>query len=170
MHGVISMNQTFSCCTCCVALLVCLAERLPAEEPVTLDNLVAPEPNLPDEPTAARFDKAKAVHFLDSASLNWQKERKCFTCHTNYLYLYARPAASGSSIAHTQVREFAEELVQQRWPTVGPRWDAEVVATAAALAFNDSKTTGELHPATREALDRMWDIQRPDGGWTLAEL
>jgi squalene-hopene/tetraprenyl-beta-curcumene cyclase len=63
------------------------------------------------------------------------------------------------------VRAFAEELVAKRWPTEGPRWDAEVVATAAALAFNDAATTGKLHPLTRTALDRMWTVQKEHGGW-----
>ena len=46
-----------------------------------------------------------------------------------------------------------------------PRWDTEVVATAAALAINDAATTGTLHPLTRRALDRMWTLQKPDGDW-----
>jgi squalene-hopene/tetraprenyl-beta-curcumene cyclase len=40
-----------------------------------------------------------------------------------------------------------------------------VVATAVTLAFNDAQTTGRLHPLTRQALDRMWTLQKPDGGW-----
>jgi squalene-hopene/tetraprenyl-beta-curcumene cyclase len=59
----------------------------------------------------------------------------------------------------------AEELVSQRWPESGPRWDAEVVAATAALAFNDAATTGQLHPVTRTALDRMWTVQKDHGGW-----
>ena len=46
-----------------------------------------------------------------------------------------------------------------------PIREGEIVATAAALAFNDAASTGKLHPLTRAALDRMWTIQRPDGGW-----
>src|SRR5262249_11964769 len=41
----------------------------------------------------------------------------------------------------------------------------EVVATAATLAFHDAQSTGKLHPRTRQALDRMWELQRPDGAW-----
>jgi squalene-hopene/tetraprenyl-beta-curcumene cyclase len=63
------------------------------------------------------------------------------------------------------VRKFAEELVEVRWKDPGPRWDAEVVATAAALAFNDRLTTGKLHATTRAALDRIWQVQREDGGF-----
>lgn len=137
-----------------------------ADDAVTLENVRDPGPNRLDEPLAKKFSLDGAVRFLDSASLTWQKERKCFTCHTNYAYLYARPLVSSEAAAHAEVRRSAEELVAQRWPEKGPRWDAEVVATAAALAFNDAATTQKLHPLTRTALDRMWTIQREDGGWS----
>jgi squalene-hopene/tetraprenyl-beta-curcumene cyclase len=148
-----------------IALLFGLASWAWADEPVTLDNVADPGPNRADEPLATEFSLDKATRFLDSAALTWQKDRKCFTCHTNYAYLYARPALSEDAAAHRQVREFAEELVRDRWPEKGPRWDAEVVATAAALAFNDAATTGKLHPLTRTALDRMWTVQQESGGW-----
>lgn len=134
-------------------------------EPVTLENVVAPAANQPDEPLAKGFSLARTTEFLDAASLQWQKQRKCMTCHTNFAYLYARPALGSDAPAHRSVRRFAEDLVSTRWPDKGPRWDAEVVATAAALAFNDAATTGKLHSATRTALDRMWTLQREDGGW-----
>jgi len=38
-----------------------------------------------------------------------------------------------NSDAEKQVRAFAEELVNSRWKEKGPRWDAEIIATAAAL-------------------------------------
>jgi len=155
---------------CCAALAACLFQigltaTGRAAEPVTLDNVVDPGPNSADEPLAAEFSLDRAVHFLDSAALTWQKEQKCFTCHTNFAYLYARPAASSGAAAHRQVREYAETLVRERWPAEGPRWDAEIIATAAALSFNDLATTGKLHPLTRTALDRMWTVQQKDGGW-----
>ena len=139
-------------------------------EAVTLENVTNPGPNKLDEPVAKEFSLERAVHFLDSAALTWQKDRQCFTCHTNYAYLYARPAVSAAGPAHAEVRKFAEELVTTRWVDKGPLWDAEVVATAAALAFNDAATTGKLHVQTRQALDRMWTLQRDDGGWALATL
>ena len=145
-------------------VLLCTS-RIFGDAPVTLDNVEPPTPNRSDEPLASEFSLVRAAHFLDSASLNWQKERKCFTCHTNYAYLYARPSLPGDEVAHQTVREFAERLVDERWEDKGPRWDAEVVATAAALAFNDRARTGNLHPLTRRALDRMWTVQRDDGGW-----
>jgi squalene-hopene/tetraprenyl-beta-curcumene cyclase len=145
------------------ALLV--SSPLLAAEPVTLGAVQDPGPNRLDEPLAEQFSLQRAVTFLDSAALTWQKDRKCFTCHTNYAFLYARPLISKDVQAHAEVRRFAEELVDIRWKDPGPRWDAEVVATAAALAFNDRQTTDKLHATTRTALDRIWQVQREDGGF-----
>jgi squalene-hopene/tetraprenyl-beta-curcumene cyclase len=40
------------------------------------------------------------------------------------------------------------------------------VASAAALAYNDAHTTGKLSGVAHTALDRMWTVQRKDGGFT----
>lgn len=133
-------------------------------EPLTLENVKAPEPNSKDEPLAC-YSLERAARFLDVTALHWQKTRQCFSCHTNFAYLMARPHVSADVPAHSQVRAYAEELVNKRWPEKGPRWDAEVVCAAAFLAMNDAATTGKLHPTTRTALDRMWTVQREDGGW-----
>ncbi len=36
--------------------------------------------------------------------------------------------------------------------------------TALVLAYNDTLVSGRLHPVTRQALDKMWSVQRDDGG------
>ena len=147
-------------------LIVSLALRVAAADPpLTLDNVEAPSANTPDEKPAPEFSSVAAARFLDTASLDWTKRRKCFTCHTNYTYLMARPALSHRVPAHDQVRDALEQLVEQRWEEKGPRWDAEVVMSAAVLAWNDAATTGKLHSTTRKALDRMWTLQRKDGGF-----
>ena len=137
-------------------------------------SLTAFSPNRADEPIRDEFSKRKAIEFLDNASLQWKEKRKCFTCHTNLAYLYARPAiikhvehdeTLSHPPAHEQVRTHADELIRDRWPEKGPRWDTEVVAIAAALAYSDAKTNGTLAKFTRVALDRMWTLQREDGGW-----
>ena len=147
------------------AMWLVLGVVVSGAEPITLENVVAPAANKQDEAFAKAFSLERTTEFLDAASLQWQKQRKCMTCHTNYAFLYARPALGSDAPAHQSVRRFAEELVSKRWTDQGPRWDAEVVATAAALAFNDAATTGKLHSVTRTALDRMWTLQREDGGW-----
>src|SRR5262249_33212965 len=110
-----------------------------------------------------------AATFLDSVSLNWTRERKCGTCHTNYPYLVARPVLKEhTSPAMAEVRGFFETRVAH-WDdaekAAKPRWDAEVVSTAAALAMNDFATSGKLHPLSRQALDRVLKVQKPDGGF-----
>jgi squalene-hopene/tetraprenyl-beta-curcumene cyclase len=129
----------------------------------------APSPNSPAAPIAPTFSAEKAAGFLDAVALDWTRKRQCGTCHTNYAYLITRPALKGGpSPALAEIRTFFENRVAH-WDdaekAAKPRWDAEVVATASALALNDAMTTGTLHPRTRQALDRIWTLQKPDGSW-----
>ncbi len=142
---------------------VAAARTVFADEP-NLGKYVPPAENKKDEPLAKQFSFAKAVSFLDNAALDWQKKRDCFSCHTNYAFLYVRPMVDAKVQAHGEIRTALESLVTKRWPAKKPRWDAEVVATAAALAYNDSLTTKKLHPVTKTALDRIWTVQQKDGG------
>ena len=128
-----------------------------------------PSPNSATEPLAPVASMARAAAFLDEVSVNWTRQHQCGTCHTNYPYLAARPSLKSiESPAMAEVRRFFEGRVAH-WDDedegAGPRWDAEVVATAAALAINDAATTGRLHPLTRQALDRTWTLQKPAGGF-----
>jgi squalene-hopene/tetraprenyl-beta-curcumene cyclase len=144
-----------------VALLVSAA---PAQAPQPAKLQI----NSPDEPMAKVLSLEKSAAFLDNQSLAWTQGRKCGTCHTNYPYLLARPLLKGDMTAHIEVRKFFEDRIAN-WSSGkkedAPRWDTEVVATAATLAIQDSQT-GKLHPLTRQALDRMWTLQQPNGSWT----
>ena len=142
--------------------------------PVRGAELPPPAPNSPDEPLAPVLSLAGSAAFLDAVALDWTRKRQCGTCHTNYAYLVARPALKdrdkdGPSPAMAEIRTFFENRVAH-WDdpekAAKPRWDAEVVATAAALALNDAATTGRLHPRTRQALDRIWTLQKADGSWS----
>jgi squalene-hopene/tetraprenyl-beta-curcumene cyclase len=148
-----------------MALLLAAASVSAADDPVTLQNVKPVGPHKKSEATAS-FSMERATRYLDSASLSWQKDHNCFACHTNFAYLYARPLIDAKSPAHQTVRKALEDLVEIRWEKSKPRWDAEVVASAAALAFNDAATTGKLHATTKKALDRMWTVQKKDGGWS----
>jgi squalene-hopene/tetraprenyl-beta-curcumene cyclase len=123
-----------------------------------------------DEPRIERASMEQAARYLDAVALDWTRQRQCGTCHTNYAYMIARPVlgAVGDAGPMQEVRGFFERRAEH-WDDAeegaAPRWDAEVVATAVALAINDAATTGRLHPATRKALDRMWALQRDDGGF-----
>jgi squalene-hopene/tetraprenyl-beta-curcumene cyclase len=133
------------------------------------DEPVKPGPNSDTEPIAEKFSLERGARFLDTVSVNWTRNRKCGTCHTNYAHMMAGPTVEKPASAELlEVRAFFEGRAAG-WDkpdqSAKPIRDGEIVATAAALAFNDAASTGKLHPLTRAALDRMWTIQRPDGAW-----
>jgi squalene-hopene/tetraprenyl-beta-curcumene cyclase len=122
-------------------------------------------PNKPDEAKAEKMSIRRAADFLDGAAVAWTRKKNCGSCHTNYAYLIARPDLPGAgNSTETEVRKFFEKRAAN-WDTEKPRWDTEVVMTAAVLAFHDARTTGKLNPLSRQALDRMWTLQREDGAW-----
>ena len=126
-------------------------------------------PNSANEPMAGRFSIDRGARFLDEVSVNWTRQRKCGTCHTNYAHMMAGPMLKGmKSPELAEVRAFFEKRVagwDRPEKSAKPIAEGEVLATAAALALNDAASTGKLHPLSRVALDRMWSLQRPDGGW-----
>jgi squalene-hopene/tetraprenyl-beta-curcumene cyclase len=123
---------------------------------------------------AGSLSLARGAEYLDGAAMAWVSERGCASCHTNYPYLMARPMRGDArSPALLWMRKFFEDRVAG-WDRGGkgaglPEEEdeavTEVVATAATLAFDDARSTGKLHPRTREALDRMWTLQRKHGSW-----
>ncbi|MFN0197255.1 MAG: squalene--hopene cyclase [Planctomycetaceae bacterium] len=142
----------------------------PAAEPITLANVVAPPPVMPDEPLAKEFSLEQAVRYLDSSTLTWLKTKECVACHTMPPYLMARPAVESVSPSSPEIRRFFEaitETPEKAFPSYLPPdgRTSIVVVTATALAFNDRMSTNRLHPVTLKALDRMWGLQRADGGW-----
>jgi squalene-hopene/tetraprenyl-beta-curcumene cyclase len=121
------------------------------------------------EPFAAVASLRQAAQFLDETALDWTEQHQCGSCHTNYPYLVARPTLKEPlSAEFNSVRRYFEDRVAH-WDdakkSAKPKWDAEVVMTAWALALNDSLTSAKLHPLTREALDRMWSVQKQHGGF-----
>jgi squalene-hopene/tetraprenyl-beta-curcumene cyclase len=134
----------------------------------------------PDEPLAARLSLSRSAEFLDGVTLAWIKERKCASCHTGFPYLLARPALGDPKApALLAIRQFLEDRVAS-WDRGGKgagylkgsgslkvsEGVTEVVAIASTLAQHDARSTGKLHPRTRQALERMWELQQQDGSWT----
>ena len=147
-----------------LAMLACaaLAAQAADEKPYDPGKIRA------DEPSLKTASLERAAKYLDHAAAGWTKRRRCATCHTNVPYLMARPSLGEASAEAKAVRAFFEGRAKN-WDR-GQKGDkpdavAEVVAVAAALAFNDAGTTGKLHPLTRSALDRMWTMQQKDGAW-----
>src|SRR5687768_12764491 len=73
-----AMNTTYRWLMTGVILACVIAGRTTGQEPVSLKTVKDPGPNQRDEPAGA-FSVEKAVHFMDSAALNWQKQKNCFT-------------------------------------------------------------------------------------------
>jgi squalene-hopene/tetraprenyl-beta-curcumene cyclase len=133
-----------------------------------------------DEPLADEFSLSKSAEFLDDVTTKWIQKHKCASCHTGYPYLVARASLGDQSApALLRVRKFLEERVAD-WDDEGKgagylkgegpvrttEGVTEVVAIAATLALHDAQTGGQLHPRTRQALERMWELQREDGSWS----
>jgi squalene-hopene/tetraprenyl-beta-curcumene cyclase len=150
--------------------LLALPLGVSAQEPAPAKR---PTPNSPQEPLAAKLSLARSAEFLDGVALSWMRQRQCGSCHTSYPYLMARPMLGDPKApALLRLRKFFEDRVAG-WDKggrgaglpEGTEGITEVVATAATLAFHDAHSTGKLQALTRQALDRMWTLQRQDGSW-----
>jgi squalene-hopene/tetraprenyl-beta-curcumene cyclase len=141
-----------------------------AAEPLTLETVKPPSEISSAEPLATEFSLERAARALDGAALHWQKTNACTACHTMLPYLMARPTLAAVSPPSGEVRRFFEEIVAGKREAM-PAYTchdidgAVAIGVAAALALNDQATSGKLHPLTRQALERMWKLQRADGGW-----
>lgn len=142
-----------------------IAEAAEGGDLITLANVVDPGKITADEAMADAFSAGKAARYLDAASLHWQKKRRCAACHTNMVYLFARPALNAVAKDSGEVRSLFESYPEKRWKKAPPKEKQDTVVVSAGLVFNDLQTTGKLASATREALKVMWRFQRPDGGW-----
>lgn len=106
-----------------------------------------------DEPLREKFSLDAAVAFFDQLAFTWQRDRKCFACHSSYAFLETRPLVSWKTPVHSESRRDLEELAAHPWK--GKFRVTEGVLAACVLAENDALTTDTLHPVTRLALDYM---------------
>ncbi|MDP6525112.1 MAG: squalene--hopene cyclase [Kiritimatiellia bacterium] len=138
---------------------------------ITLANVPPAKRIVADEQIRKSFSAEQAARYLDNASLAWQKQQNCVTCHTSMTYLMARPALSSTLKDSGEVREFFESYYMERWEK-GKKYPKQVynpVVVGTALAFHDAQTSGILSDTTRQVLDMMWTTQRSDGGWNWAK-
>ena len=68
-------------------------------------------PFTPDEPFRKEYSLKAAAQYLDRAASAWQKQKNCFACHTDYVYLIARPAIARGLATHKTIRSALEERV-----------------------------------------------------------
>lgn len=141
---------------------------------------------------AEGWDTAAAATYLDARmDVWWAKAKtlktgaadtKCLSCHTALPYALARPAlrvAMGQS-APTAHEERILATVRQRVEhaaTQQPYYDhteakkvesrgVEAVLNAVILTQYDTRgRSGMGSDASRAAIARLWEVQRPDGAW-----
>jgi squalene-hopene/tetraprenyl-beta-curcumene cyclase len=148
----------------------CLASVSTAAEPTAPVSVELPAAIAPNERRAKELSLERAARYLDSAALDWQRRHSCTSCHTMFPYLMARPTLGVLSPQSAEVRQFFEEIVVGKREAM-PNYSckdvdgAVAIGIASAMALNDRWATGKLHPLTRQALDKMWTLQRSDGGW-----
>ncbi|HWA99531.1 MAG TPA: squalene--hopene cyclase [Pirellulales bacterium] len=151
-----------------IVVLIGLSQTAWAEAPLTLADVPEGLPVISaDEPLAAAYSAKAAANYLDRAALNWQKTKKCATCHTNLFYMAARPALTTVQADSGEVRSFYEDYRKTRWQQRAPKegqgfW---TIVVGTGLTLNDLQTTGKLSDVARDVLDFMWATQRDDGGW-----
>ena len=84
-----------------------------AQQPITLNDVGVGLPDITaQEPYAVEFSAEKAAQYLDRSALNWQKTKKCATCHTNLFYMAARPALTTILRDSGEVRSFYEDYLK----------------------------------------------------------
>ncbi|HJZ57560.1 MAG TPA: prenyltransferase/squalene oxidase repeat-containing protein [Gemmataceae bacterium] len=124
-----------------------------------------PYPYTPEEPNAGRFSLWQSATYLDGVAQFWMQPNSCGACHANFAYLIARPHAGGDPAPLlAQTRQFLEARKAPNPKAFS--FDSEAVAIAFALARDDARTGGQLRPATRQALSRMWALQKSSGRWS----
>jgi squalene-hopene/tetraprenyl-beta-curcumene cyclase len=125
-----------------------------------------------------QWSPAKAAEYLDKWA-SFSEGKKCLNCHETYAYLQARPFLPQTGERHAERRAateaYAAGLLKEQWPPGATepnpverpveRRITEALMTAVVLAQHDAATTGKLQPVSRDSLDLMWRLQRPDGVW-----
>jgi squalene-hopene/tetraprenyl-beta-curcumene cyclase len=112
---------------------------------------------------------SKAAAYLDAGA--HAHETNCCACHATFAYLPARPALAAAASVQQQTRQALERsaaklVVEKLSPQDKSDRVTAVVMIAVLLAGHDAATGGKLQPLTRKILDRIWDVQREDGGWS----
>ena len=148
------------------ALAVGEAVAAEVDDPVTLENVGNPGKNDPNEPLAEKFSAAKAALWTWHRSAGRKRWPADMTCHTNYLYLLSAPRkrverCAGAWHRSPLRREIDHRSLAGEGPTLGcrSRYDRLDVGRQRR------RRPGKLHPLTRQALDRIWTVQREDGGF-----
>ena len=128
----------------------------------------------PEEPRIP-FTPRLAVDYMDQGAMAWTEERGCIACHSNGTYMMVRPLMSPELGAPQQgmhdfwVSELKTALAADPKQRNGKFDGTEAVYLAAGLAIWDAHVLHHLSPETVQALDLMFQFQRPAGDWYIED-
>lgn len=126
------------------------------------------EPRIPFEPRLA-------VDYMEQGAMAWTAEQRCVACHSNGTYMVVRPLMTPQLGAPQQamhdfwVAELHSALASDPTKRNGNFDGTQAVYLAAGLAIWDAHVAHELSPETRQALDLMFQFQRPAGDWFIED-
>jgi squalene-hopene/tetraprenyl-beta-curcumene cyclase len=133
-------------------------------------------------PLCAEWSPALAARYLDARQQAWfdwktaqSSDGPCVSCHTGMTYLLARPVLR-RALHETEPTRFEAGYLNRlktkmAKPAEGALGTVEAVMSAMFLSRDDARAVMSSH--TRQAFDRLWELQESDGpakgGWPWYE-
>lgn len=156
------MRSIYTGMTISTLLIVFTVPQAHAQPPAS--QIRNPFPYKPDEPVAKEMSLAKAASYLDGVAKFWMEKNSCGACHANFPYIMARPVLGND--ADTLVAE-TRKFMEARQPKPNRfNFSSESVAIAFALTWDDARLGKKHQRTTKDALRRMWSLQKPTGKWS----
>jgi len=130
-----------------------------------------PAPQEPRIPFVPRL----AVDYMEQGAIAWTGEKQCVACHTNGTYMVVRPLMTPELGAPQQamrdfwVAELRSALTADPAKRNGNFDGTQAVYLAAGLAIWDAHVLHRLSPETAQALQLMFEFQRPAGDWFIED-
>lgn len=127
-----------------------------------------------DEPKIP-FSPRLAVDYMEQGAMAWTEEHGCISCHSNGTYMMVRPLMAKDLGAPQQamhdfwLSELKTALAADPKQRSGKSDGTEAVYLAAGLAIWDAQVLHHLSPETVQALDLMFQFQRPAGDWYIED-
>lgn len=149
-------------------LLQALAAAQHPADPYKEVNPSASTQGTAKEPLRGGLSLKAAADYLDRHA--HLAENHCYACHSTFAYLPARSLIDPLAEEVMRTRILLERLMTmaadpQRAPEVKTAHLSRLrILAPVELARHDAATTGKLAPVTRQSLEAMWKLQKPDGG------